>query len=236
MFCPHCGKKINDEDNFCKYCGFDLRDDEGDVSITYETQICEPQKQNLREMFDDDEEDEAQVIQTMQRDAQEDEADDEILEEDFDRNEENEIVVYEIKKHPMALFWPCVFSPILLAYFWLFYVNIPTFYGFLLAIVFLMPIIYPILRQCSDRSVVTTSNLHIRQGVFYIEDICIPLRKIHLVRLRRSFLGRIAGYGHIVIEKENSDKEITYRYIQEPDDVEFVLRNPSAYIKEYLKK
>ena len=27
MFCPNCGKQVNDSDNFCKYCGKDLRDE-----------------------------------------------------------------------------------------------------------------------------------------------------------------------------------------------------------------
>ena len=27
MFCPNCGKKINDYDNFCKFCGRDLREE-----------------------------------------------------------------------------------------------------------------------------------------------------------------------------------------------------------------
>ena len=134
------------------------------------------------------------------------------------------------------MFWPCVFSPIFIAYFWIFYVNIPSFLGFIIALIFLAPIIYPILRYFSDRSVITTSNLHIRQGVFIVDDICVPLKKIHLVRLRRSFLGRLANYGHLIIEKENSDKEIVYRYIQNPDDVQFVLNNSKAYIREYFQK
>ena len=27
MFCPNCGKQIKDYDNFCRYCGIDLKDD-----------------------------------------------------------------------------------------------------------------------------------------------------------------------------------------------------------------
>ena len=78
--------------------------------------------------------------------------------------------------------------------------------------------------------------MHIRQGAFDVEEITVPLNKIHLVRLRRSYLGRLADYGHLIIEKENSDKEITYRYIQDPDDVQFILGNSKAYIAEYLKQ
>ena len=50
------------------------------------------------------------------------------------------------------------------------------------------------------------------------------------------YLGRLADYGHLIIEKENSDKEIVYRYIQNPEDVQFILGNSKAYIAEYLKQ
>ncbi len=225
MFCPNCGKRINDDDNFCKYCGHDLRDDriESYTENSFYTNIDVPFQKS--DYADYSTVTPAPVVEEKQEEIQTQTV-----------NEDEEIVVYEIKKHYMALFWPCVFSPVFIAYFWIFYVNIPSILGFLIALVVLMPIVYPILRYYSDRSVVTTQNLHIRQGVFSVEDICVPLNKIHLVRIRRSFLGRMADYGHLIIEKENSDKEIVYRYIQDPEDVEFILRNPKSYIEEYLKQ
>lgn len=243
MFCPNCGKKVNDYDNFCKFCGHDLREEneeisadksdlKGVITIPYIDIHANEKELDLSSY-------EKSCPQSDLKTAAAPEAQKEpAKEEDFEEqvSEDEEIVVYEIKKHCMALFWPCVFSPLLIAHFWIFYVNIPSLIGFLIALAFLMPIVYPILRYFSDRSVVTTSNLHIRQGVFNCEDICVPLKKIHLVRLRRSFLGRLAEYGHLIIEKENSDKEIVYRYIQNPDDVEFILNNSQAYIAEYLKK
>ena len=222
MFCPNCGKKVNDDDNFCKFCGRDLR---GERIENYQENI--PYRNSDVPFQKTDYADYTPVTPAPVT---------EIKEELPQVNEDEEIVVYEIKKHYMALFWPCVFSPIFIAYFWIFYVNIPSILGFVIALIFLMPIVYPVLRYFSDRSVITTQNLHIRQGVFNVEDICVPLNKIHLVRVRRSFLGRIADYGHLIIVKENSDKEIVYRYIQEPEDVEFILHNPKAYIEEYLKQ
>ena len=223
MFCPNCGKKVNDGDNFCKFCGYDLRDDRAEV-YTEPSAIYNENTPVERQIFGDYRE-----VKTQ--------AEPEAVRQDVIQvNEDEEIVVYEIKKHYMALFWPCVFSPIFIAYFWIFYVNIPSLLGFIIALIVLMPIVYPVLRYFSDRSVITTQSLHIRQGVFNIEDICVPLNKIHLVRIRRSFVGRFANYGHLIIEKENSDKEIVYRYIQDPEDVEFILRNPKAYIEEYFKQ
>lgn len=225
MFCPNCGKRINDYDNFCKYCGHDLRNDRIE-SYTENNIFSSPDVPFQKTDYADY----SPIIPAPVVEEKQEEIQPQTVDED------EEIVVYEIKKHYMALFWPCVFSPVFIAYFWIFYVNIPSILGFLIALVVLMPIVYPILRYYSDRSVVTTQNLHIRQGVFSVEDICVPLNKIHLVRIRRSFLGRMADYGHLIIEKENSDKEIVYRYIQDPEDVEFILRNPKSYIEEYLKQ
>ena len=223
MFCPHCGKKVNDGDNFCKFCGYDLRDGRVE-NYAEQSAIYNENTPVERQIFGDYRE-----VKTQ--------AEPEAVRQDVIQvNEDEEIVVYEIKKHYMALFWPCVFSPIFIAYFWIFYVNIPSLLGFIIALIVLLPIVYPVLRYFSDRSVITTQSLHIRQGVFNIEDICVPLNKIHLVRIRRSFVGRFANYGHLIIEKENSDKEIVYRYIQDPEDVEFILRNPKAYIEEYFKQ
>ena len=223
MFCPHCGKKVNDIDNFCKFCGYDLRDGRVE-NYAEQSAIYNENTPVERQIFGDYREVKTQAEP------------EDVRQDVIQVNEDEEIVVYEIKKHYMALFWPCVFSPIFIAYFWIFYVNIPSLLGFIIALIVLLPIVYPVLRYFSDRSVITTQSLHIRQGVFNIEDICVPLNKIHLVRIRRSFVGRFANYGHLIIEKENSDKEIVYRYIQDPEDVEFILRNPKAYIEEYFKQ
>lgn len=230
MFCPNCGKKINDTDNFCKYCGKDLRENDADVD-TVDVQFENQTEEQPREVFEtsDDVEifpiadEESSSLKTIEKN------------DELQESEDEEIVVYEIKKHFMSMFWPCVFSPIFIAYFWKFYVIIPTFWGFVVALLFLAPIVHPVLRYFSDRIVITTSNLYITRGVFVAEEIRIPLKKIHLVRVKRSFLGKLAGYGHLIVERENSNDEITYRYIQEPDDVQFILNNPAAYIKEYLK-
>lgn len=230
MFCPNCGKKINDTDNFCKYCGKDLRENSGE-SENAETSAKEQIEKQLSasEVCDNSVDyDNCSLPNECVPPVK-------TIDEIDEISEEEEIVVYEIKKHYMSMFWPCVFSPIFIAYFWKFYVIIPTFWGFVVALLFLAPIVHPVLRYFSDRIVITTSNLYITRGVFVAEEIRIPLKKIHLVRVKRSFLGRLAGYGHLIVERENSNEEITYRYIQDPDDVQFILNNPAAYIKEYLK-
>ena len=114
MFCPNCGKKVNDYDNFCKFCGHDLRDqepvsDSDSNSYDYQSyEIREEHKPSKISVYED-----TDIITSVEQSN-------EI--ETENQNEENEIVVYEIKKHYMALFWPIVFSPIFIAYFWVFFI------------------------------------------------------------------------------------------------------------------
>ncbi len=219
MFCPNCGKKINDYDNFCKFCGRDLR----------EESYIENDNENVIPFRESTNQEKAVEIPLIVQTAS-------MTEEFKDESEDEEIVVYEIKKHWMALFWPLVFSPLCLFYFWNIYIHIDSFIGFLIGLLFLIPIVYPILRYYSDRAVITTSHLHTQQGVVDFTETSIKLDKINLIHMRRSYLGKLCNYGHLIIESEIDEKPTVYKYVQDPEDISFILRNPKAYIEAYLKK
>lgn len=222
MFCPNCGKKINDYDNFCKFCGRELRE-------TSYIETPDEEKIPLNQMRENFTVEIPSVMQVKDEPKTAIIEDDKIIE-----NEDEEIVVYEIKKHWMSLFWPIILSPLCIAYFWKVYVIIQSFAGFLFGLLFLMPIIYPILRYYVDKAVITNSNLHIQQGVYDYNEVSVPLNKIDLIQMRRSFLGKLGNYGHLIIQSEYAETRTVYKYIQNPDDVLYILRNPKAYIKEYL--
>ena len=52
MFCPNCGKKVNDFDNFCKFCGHDLRESRTESYIESEQirqeTFCMPEAEERR--------------------------------------------------------------------------------------------------------------------------------------------------------------------------------------------
>ena len=45
MFCPNCGKQIKDYDNFCRYCGIDLKKDSFNQEPDKEVFIERPEHQ-----------------------------------------------------------------------------------------------------------------------------------------------------------------------------------------------
>lgn len=230
MFCPNCGKKFNNTDNFCKFCGHNLREIsyiENPSSLDGSFEEIPLQKTSAVKNYTVD-------IPPIMQTATEFDMQPETTLKIKVESEDEELVVYEIKKHSMSLFWPAILSPLCIAYFWKVYIVIQSFAGFLIGLLFLLPIIYPILRYYVDKAVITTSNLHIQQGVYDYAETTVPLNKINLIHMRRSFLGKLTNYGHLIVESESSDTRTVYKYVENPDDVLFILRNPSAYIKEYL--
>ena len=115
MFCPNCGKPVKDNDNFCRYCGSGLdfeQKQENNVpqmsenSASYIEDYRQPQQHN-KEKF---------VVhhydQTQENLAEKKE------EEKLPYADGEELVLYDIKKHVMALFWPICLTPVFFIYFW----------------------------------------------------------------------------------------------------------------------
>ena len=89
MFCPNCGKQIKDCDNFCRYCGYDLRDD---FATVVPAEGAEKQHEILEEYV-------------------------------LPSDNEEELVLYDVRKHWMAFFWPVIITPVFFVYFWTIFLN-----------------------------------------------------------------------------------------------------------------
>ena len=54
MYCPNCGKTIKDYDNFCRYCGADLREEpvnqEIISKINRENEIKKEEEENVKKI------------------------------------------------------------------------------------------------------------------------------------------------------------------------------------------
>lgn len=52
MYCPNCGKTIKDYDNFCRYCGADLREEPDNqeiiTKINRENEIKKEEEENVK--------------------------------------------------------------------------------------------------------------------------------------------------------------------------------------------
>lgn len=230
MFCPNCGKPVKDNDNFCRYCGSGLdfeQKQENDVpqmpenSASYIEDYRQPQQYNQEEFVVH------HYDQTQENLAEKKE------EEKLPYADGEELVLYDIKKHVMALFWPICLTPVFFIYFWFIFLNTHSPLSWVIVFLLLAPIIYPILRFNSDKIVVTTKFAHIKMGVLNPVEIDIPLKKINMLDLSQTTMGRILDYGTVSFIYEGENYE--YGYIKNPGELQYLIDNPARYIKEVLE-
>lgn len=196
MYCPNCGKEIKDSDNFCRFCGADLRLDE---------QQPEPQ------MHENEAEQHDEIIEN---------------------NDEEEYVLYDVRKHWMSLAVPIFLVPLFLFYFWSIFLNSHSFLSWIIVIAILALIIYPIARYKSDKIIITNKFAHIKVGVLNPEEVDIPLEKLDVLEVTQTSMGRMFGYGMISFAV-NSEK-YDYGYIEAPEDLQYIIDDPARFIAESM--
>jgi len=148
--------------------------------------------------------------------------------------EGEELVLYDIKKHWMALFWPAFLTPLFLVYFWVIFLNTHSLFSWVIVIAMLALIIYPIARYKSDKIVITTKAAHIKIGVLNPAELEIPLEKLNIIDVSQSSMGRLLDYGTATfcINAEKYD----YSYIKYPEDLQFIIDEPQKFIEESLRE
>lgn len=135
----------------------------------------------------------------------------------IDRNLlEGEQVVYRTRLHWLLLLWPVLFfiCIALPCAWWLAngsgnsYAWVPLVLGVLI----LLPAY--IKRQSSDFAV-TNKRVMMKVGVFHTRSIELLLNKVEAIAVEQSLLGRIFGYGDIVITGSGGTHE-PFSYIEAP--------------------
>lgn len=205
MYCPNCGKSIKEYDNFCRYCGVNLREEEKE-----EIQI---------KSYSDNEIIKDEVCQVKKVDIPQDNGD--------------ELVLFDVKKHWMSLFWSVFFTPVFFSYFWNIFLNTHSVLSWIVVLGLLVPVIYPILRYTSDKIIITTRYVHIKLGVLNPEEIDIPLSKINILEVSQSSMGRLLNYGSVSFSS-NSER-FDYGYIQAPEELQYIIDDPARFVKEALE-
>lgn len=185
MFCPNCGKEIKEYDNFCRYCGADLRVEEAPKKEAAEFQVDE------------------------------------------------EYVLYDVKKHSMSLVMPVFLIPLFLLYFWNIFLNTHSIFSWVVVIALLALIIYPIARYKSDNIVITNKFAHIKVGVLNPAEIALPLNKLSRFEITQTSMGRMLGYG--VLSFVSNSEKYDYGYICEPEELQYIVDNPSKFVSESLE-
>lgn len=213
MYCPNCGKNIKEFDKFCRYCGTSL-----------EAEVC-------NDVFNKETKNEVCEEVNIEK-ANANYYDEEI---DYTPNEkDDELVLYDVKKHPMALFWSVALMPIFFMYFWTIFMQTHSIFSWILAAVILTPIIYPLLRYYSDKIIITNKFVHIKHGVFNIEEIDIPIKKIRMLHFQQSFVGSLCNYGDIFFESPTTEKLYNFKYAKDYDELKNIIINPVQFIKDTL--
>ena len=217
MFCPNCGKQIKDYDNFCRYCGIDLKKDSFNQESDKEVFIERPQHQEA-----------VNNVHLQENNLKE--------EEKYTLPDDNaeELVLYDIKKHWMALFWPIVMTPIFFIYFWAIFLNTHSFFSWVIVFLLLLPIVYPILRFNSDKIIITTKYAHIKIGVLNPEEIDIPLTKLDMLDIYQTTMGRILDYGMVSFTYKS--EKYDYSYIKAPEDLQYIIDDPARFVHEAMEE
>ena len=114
MFCPNCGKPVKENDNFCRYCGY---------SLTAEQEFSQPNEPVVEQANIENE----YVVHHYNQHPEPIEPEYELPSEDSE-----ELVIYDVKKHWMALFWPIFLTPVFFLYFWFIFLNTHSFLSWII--------------------------------------------------------------------------------------------------------
>ena len=81
--------------------------------------------------------------------------------------------------------------------------------------------------------IITDQRVIMRKGVFSKDDRNVQLSRIQDIAIKRSFLGRILGYGNIRIETAGSGAtEIVFNNIDSPTKVRDLIYEQTARLEE----
>lgn len=188
MFCPNCGKEVKENDNFCRFCGINLKDD-------YNV-LTKPAEQEDNQEYSE------------------------------------EIVLYDVKKHILSLFWSIILTPVFFIYFWTIFLNTHSLFSWVIVIAIIAFIAYPILRYNSDKIIITNKFAHVKTGVLNPIDISIPVNELDNFELVQSSLGKICNYGNLSYIYNGS--RIDYGYIEEPEAIQYIINDTKKFIKETM--
>lgn len=222
MFCPKCGKPVKENDNFCRYCGNRLEIEQPSDVVT-QSYIEHAEKSEVPAEYTVHHYEPKPVV-----------VEENIKEYKLPDENSEELVIYDIKKHWMALFWPIFLTPIFFLYFWFIFLNTHSFFSWVIVFLILAPIVYPILRFNSDKIVITTKYAHIKLGVLNPEEIDIPLTKLDMLEISQTTMGRIMDYG--MISFMSNGEQFDYGYIKDPGELQYLIENPARYIEEALEE
>ena len=140
---------------------------------------------------------------------------------------EDEQVVDEVRKHPMAILLPVLrlllaFGVSLVALFVDPRLGWPLI---LVAVGIGVHALWQILGQHMDRFVITNMRVFRVHGILAQHRATMPMSRILDITVDKPFLGRIFGYGHFVFESAAQDQGLRdIRFVGRPDERDLTIQ------------
>ena len=140
---------------------------------------------------------------------------------------EGEEIVDEVRRHPMAIFWPVV--RLVLAALVLFCALLVDpqvgWLLILLALVISAQAGWRILGQHLDRFVITNMRVFRVHGILTQNRATMPMSRILDIAVEKPLVGRIFGYGHFVFESAAQDQGLRdIRFVGRPDERDLTIQ------------
>jgi hypothetical protein len=181
MYCPNCGKPLEEYDKFCRYCGRILAADgvNPPVAATPKSNVV------------------ARVPAAALKTA-------------IETDEPDEVIIYAGKKHIIGLFWPIVLSPFFISLFWQVYTAKNIMFSMIFGILLTVPVIVPILKHCCEGLAITNKFVHIEHGLIETEDLAVPLKNVSSISVQQSFWGQTFGYCHLYFYANKKRQRLSY--------------------------
>lgn len=144
--------------------------------------------------------------------------------------DEGEVIVDEVRRHPMALVVPTLIvllgtllftvMPLVGGAWWVFAVV-----GVLVVLIGLEKV----QQVHMDRFVITNMRVFRVRGIFSQHLATMPMSRILDISVEKPFIGRIFGYGHFIFESAAQDQGLReIRYVGRPDERDLTIQRVLA--------
>lgn len=141
--------------------------------------------------------------------------------------EENEHIVDEVRKHPMAIFWPVLrlVLAVLVILAALLSDPRPSRLLLLLAAGVALHAVWRIVDEHMDRFVITNMRAFRVHGIVTQQRATMPMSRILDITVEQPLLGRIFGYGHFVFESAAQDQGLRdVRFVGNPNQRDITIQ------------
>ncbi len=140
---------------------------------------------------------------------------------------EGEQIVDEVRRHPVAIFWPV--TRLVLAGLLSFVALLvdPTVGWLLIVVSFGVAVqaLWCILGQHMDRFVITNMRVFRVHGILSQNRATMPMSRILDITVEKPLAGRIFGYGHFVFESAAQDQGLRdIRFVSRPDERDLTIQ------------